>query len=172
MIKKKILHVVGARPNFMKIAPIVRAMFNYPDEFEQMLVHTGQHYDANMSQIFFEELEMPRPDINLEVGSGSHATQTAQIMQKFEKVLINYKPDWILVPGDVNSTIACALVASKLGVKIAHVEAGLRSFDRRFKFGYFSRLYRTKDPSRVGKVRATLVRIEEIQSEAKRSQLM
>jgi UDP-N-acetylglucosamine 2-epimerase (non-hydrolysing) len=126
MIKKKILHVVGARPNFMKIAPIVRAMFNYPDEFEQMLVHTGQHYDANMSQIFFEELEMPRPDINLEVGSGSHATQTAQIMQKFEKVLINYKPDWILVPGDVNSTIACALVASKLGVKIAHVEAGLR----------------------------------------------
>ena len=130
MIKKKILHVVGARPNFMKIAPIVRAMFNYPDEFEQMLVHTGQHYDANMSQIFFEELEMPRPDINLEVGSGSHATQTAQIMQKFEKVLINYKPDWILVPGDVNSTIACALVASKLGVKIAHVEAGLRSFDR------------------------------------------
>ena len=130
MIKKKILHVVGARPNFMKIAPIVREMSNYPDEFEQMLVHTGQHYDANMSQIFFEELEMPRPDINLEVGSGSHATQTAQIMQKFEKVLINYKPDWILVPGDVNSTIACALVASKLGVKIAHVEAGLRSFDR------------------------------------------
>lgn len=130
MIKKRILYVVGARPNFMKIAPIMRVMANYPERFEQMLVHTGQHYDANMSQIFFEELEMPRPDINLEVGSGSHALQTAQIMQKFEAILIDYKPDWILVPGDVNSTIACALVASKLGVKIAHVEAGLRSFDR------------------------------------------
>ncbi|MBN1472862.1 MAG: UDP-N-acetylglucosamine 2-epimerase (non-hydrolyzing) [Syntrophaceae bacterium] len=130
MNKKRILHVVGARPNFMKIAPIMREMANYQERFEQMLVHTGQHYDANMSQIFFEELEMPRPDINLEIGSASHALQTAQIMQKFEAVLMDYKPDWILVPGDVNSTIACALVASKLGVKIAHVEAGLRSFDR------------------------------------------
>ena len=126
----KILHVVGARPNFMKIAPIIREMSMYPDRFEQLFVHTGQHYDANMSRIFFDELELPDPDINLEVGSGSHAWQTAQIMQKFEPVLLNYRPDWIIVPGDVNSTIACALVASKLGIKIAHVEAGLRSFDR------------------------------------------
>jgi UDP-N-acetylglucosamine 2-epimerase (non-hydrolysing) len=126
----KILHVVGARPNFMKIAPIMREMAKYPDEFEQIPVHTGQHYDANMSQVFFDELELPRPDVNLDVGSGSHAWQTAQIMQRFEPVLTDFKPDWVLVPGDVNSTIACALVASKLGVKIAHVEAGLRSFDR------------------------------------------
>lgn len=126
----RILHVVGARPNFMKIAPIMREMGKYPDEFEQTLVHTGQHYDANMSSIFFEELELPRPDVNLEVGSGSHAQQTAQVMQRFEPVLQNYQPDWVFVPGDVNSTLACALVASKLGIKIAHVEAGLRSFDR------------------------------------------
>jgi UDP-N-acetylglucosamine 2-epimerase (non-hydrolysing) len=126
----KILHVVGARPNFMKIAPIMRAMAKHPDEFKQILVHTGQHYDANMSQVFFEELDLPKPDVNLDVGSGSHAWQTAQIMQRFESVLLDYKPDWVLVPGDVNSTIACALVASKLGVKVAHVEAGLRSFDR------------------------------------------
>lgn len=126
----KILHVVGARPNFMKIAPIMREMAQYPDAFEQILVHTGQHYDANMSQVFFEELEMPRPDVNLEVGSGSHAQQTALIMQRFELVLLDYQPDWIFVPGDVNSTLACALVASKLGIKVAHVESGLRSFDR------------------------------------------
>ena len=126
----KIIHVVGARPNFMKIAPIMREMARYPDEFEQILVHTGQHYDANMSQVFFDELDMPRPDVNLDVGSGTHAWQTAQIMQLFEPVLMGYKPDWVIVPGDVNSTIACALVASKLGVKVAHVEAGLRSFDR------------------------------------------
>ena len=127
---KRILHVVGARPNFMKVAPILREMDKYPNEFEQILVHTGQHYDANMSQVFFDELEMPKPDVNLEVGSGSHAQQTAQIMQRFEPVLLDYKPDWVFVPGDVNSTVACALVASKLGVKVAHVEAGLRSFDR------------------------------------------
>ncbi len=114
----------------MKIAPIMREMAKYPDEFKQILVHTGQHYDANMSQVFFEELEMPRPDKNLEVGSGSHAQQTALIMQRIEPVLLDYAPDWILVPGDVNSTVACALVASKLGIKVAHVEAGLRSFDR------------------------------------------
>jgi len=126
----KVLHVVGARPNFMKIAPIMREMAKYPDAFEQILVHTGQHYDANMSQVFFEELEMPKPDVNLEVGSGSHAWQTAQIMLRFEQVLLDYKPDWVIVPGDVNSTLACALVASKLGIKVAHVEAGLRSFDR------------------------------------------
>ncbi len=127
---KRILHVVGARPNFMKIAPIMREMAQYPDEFEQTLVHTGQHYDANMSQVFFDELELPVPDVNLEVGSGSHAQQTAQVMLRFEPVLLEYRPDWVLVPGDVNSTLACALVASKLGVKVAHVESGLRSFDR------------------------------------------
>ena len=126
----RILHVVGARPNFMKIAPIMQAMKRHPEDFEQLLVHTGQHYDANMSQIFFDELELPKPDINLEVGSGSHAQQTAQMMQRFEPVLQEYKPDWVFVPGDVNSTIACALVATKLKVKVAHVEAGLRSFDR------------------------------------------
>jgi UDP-N-acetylglucosamine 2-epimerase (non-hydrolysing) len=126
----KILHVVGTRPNFMKIAPIMREMTNFPDEFKQVLVHTGQHYDANMSQVFFAELGLPKPAINLEVGSGTHALQTAQIMLRFEPVLLDYKPDWVLIPGDVNSTLACTLVASKLGFKVAHVEAGLRSFDR------------------------------------------
>jgi len=126
----RIIHVVGARPNFMKIAPIMREMAKYPDKFEQILVHTGQHYDSNMSQVFFDELGLPKPDVNLEVGSGTHAWQTAQIMQQFEPVLMDYKPDWVFVPGDVNSTIACALVASKLGVKISHIESGLRSFDR------------------------------------------
>ncbi|MCW5840828.1 MAG: UDP-N-acetylglucosamine 2-epimerase (non-hydrolyzing) [Caldilinea sp.] len=127
---KRILHVVGARPNFMKIAPIMEEMAQHPQTFEQILVHTGQHYDANMSQIFFDDLGMPKPDVNLEVGSGSHAQQTAQIMQRFEPVLLEYRPDWLIVPGDVNSTVACALVASKLGIKVAHVESGLRSFDR------------------------------------------
>jgi len=130
MTVKHILHVVGARPNFMKIAPIMRVMAKWPDEFAQKLIHTGQHYDAAMSQIFFDELDLPRPDVNLEVGSGSHAQQTAQIMQKFEPILLETKPDWIFVPGDVNSTLACALVAVKLGIRVAHVEAGLRSFDR------------------------------------------
>lgn len=127
---KRILHVVGARPNYMKIAPIVRELGKYSSKFAQTLVHTGQHYDDNMSRVFFDELEMPRPDINLEVGSGTHAEQTAQVMLRFEPVLEQLKPDWMIVPGDVNSTLACALVASKLGVKVAHVEAGLRSFDR------------------------------------------
>jgi UDP-N-acetylglucosamine 2-epimerase (non-hydrolysing) len=127
---QKVLHVVGARPNFMKIVPIMRAMSECTGQFEQYLVHTGQHYDRNMSHVFFEELEMPRPDVNLEVGSASHAQQTAVIMQRFEPVLLNFQPDWVVVPGDVNSTVACALVASKLGVRVAHVEAGLRSFDR------------------------------------------
>ena len=126
----RILHVVGARPNFMKIAPIMREMAKYPAEFEQILTHTGQHYDANMSQVFFGDLGMPKPDVNLGVGSGSHAWQTAEIMRRFEPVLLDYRPDWVIVPGDVNSTLACALVAGKLGIKIAHVEAGLRSFDR------------------------------------------
>ena len=114
----------------MKIAPIMREMAKYQNEFEQILVHTGQHYDANMSQVFFDELDLPRPDVNLNVGSDTHAQQTAKIMQSFEPILLKCKPDWVLVPGDVNSTIACTLVASKLGVKVAHVEAGLRSFDR------------------------------------------
>ena len=93
-------------------------------------MHTGQHYDDNMSKVFFDELDMPRPEINLEVGSGSHAEQTAQVMLRFEPVVSEFKPDWVVVPGDVNSTLACALVAAKLGVKVAHVEGGLRSFDR------------------------------------------
>lgn len=127
---KRILHVVGARPNYMKIAPVVREMEKYSDEFSQRLAHTGQHYDDNMSKIFFYELGMPRPDMNLEVGSGSHAEQTAQVMLRFEPVVRQFNPDWVLVPGDVNSTLACALVAVKFGIKVAHVEAGLRSFDR------------------------------------------
>lgn len=126
----KIMHVVGARPNFMKIGPLMQEMGHFPDAFDQVLVHTGQHYDPKMSQIFFEELGLPAPDINLEVGSGSHAWQTATIMLRFEPVVLEHKPDWVIVPGDVNSTIACALVCSKLGIQIAHLEAGLRSFDR------------------------------------------
>jgi UDP-N-acetylglucosamine 2-epimerase (non-hydrolysing) len=126
----KVIHVVGARPNFMKAAPIMAEMGRYPDTFEQMLVHTGQHYDDNMSKVFFEELELPQPDIYLGVGSGSHAQQTARIMLAFEPVLLEHRPDWVIVVGDVNSTVACALTAAKLGVKVAHVEAGLRSFDR------------------------------------------
>lgn len=127
---KRILHVVGARPNYMKIAPIVREMAKFPHDFAQTLVHTGQHYDDNMSKLFFDELDMPRPDINLEVGSGSHAAQTGQVMVRFEPVIEQFKPDWVIVPGDVNSTLACAVVAVKLDVNVAHVEAGLRSFDR------------------------------------------
>lgn len=114
----------------MKIAPIVREMAKFPHDFAQTLVHTGQHYDDNMSKLFFDELDLPRPDINLEVGSGSHAAQTAQVMLRFEPVVEQIKPDWVIVPGDVNSTLACTLVAVKLGAKVAHVEAGLRSFDR------------------------------------------
>lgn len=126
----KIINVVGARPNFMKIAPIMRAMGSYR-EIKSVLVHTGQHYDGNMSGVFFKDLEIPEPDIHLGVGSGTHAVQTARIMERFEKVLFKEKPNIVLVVGDVNSTLACALVASKLHIKVAHVEAGLRSFDRR-----------------------------------------
>jgi UDP-N-acetylglucosamine 2-epimerase (non-hydrolysing) len=125
----KILNIVGARPNFMKVAPLMRAYAQFP-HIEPLLVHTGQHYDPKMSQLFFEELGLPRPDFNLEVGSGTHADQTARIMIAFERLCLEVKPDWVLVVGDVNSTIACALVASKLGIRIAHVEAGLRSNDR------------------------------------------
>lgn len=125
----KVINICGARPNFMKIAPLMQAYRTHAS-IQPLLVHTGQHYDQKMSQLFFDELEIPRPDINLEVGSGSHAQQTAAIMQRFEPVVLEHKPDAILVVGDVNSTIACAMVASKLGIGIFHVEAGLRSFDR------------------------------------------
>lgn len=114
----------------MKVAPIHRAFQKYSDQVQHLICHTGQHYDVNMSKIFFEELELPQPDFYLGVGSGSHAEQTAKIMIEFEKVLIQENPDLVIVVGDVNSTIACSLVAVKLGIKVAHVEAGLRSFDR------------------------------------------
>ncbi len=120
---------MGARPNFMKAAPVMRALAEYSG-VQQILVHTGQHYDANMSDVFFRHLGMPEPDINLEVGSGSHAVQTAHVMMKLEPVLLERKPDWVLVYGDVNSTMAASLVCSKLGIRVAHVEAGLRSADR------------------------------------------
>jgi UDP-N-acetylglucosamine 2-epimerase (non-hydrolysing) len=133
----KILIVAGARPNFMKIAPILKALETHNKQgagetvfLSHKLVHTGQHYDAKMSDVFFSELGIPAPDINLEAGSGSHAVQTANVMLKFETVCLREKPDWLVVVGDVNSTMACTLVASKLGIKVAHVEAGLRSFDR------------------------------------------
>jgi UDP-N-acetylglucosamine 2-epimerase (non-hydrolysing) len=127
---QKVINVVGARPNFMKVAPIVAAMKQRPTEFLPLVLHTGQHYDASMSEAFFTDLNLPTPDIHLEVGSGSHAVQTAAVMQRFEPVVLSEKPDWVLVVGDVNSTIACALVCVKLGIKVAHVEAGLRSRDR------------------------------------------
>ena len=126
----KVINVAGARPNFMKVAPIVAAMKRRSDEFQSILVHTGQHYDAAMSDAFFRDLEMPEPDVDLGVGSASHAVQTAGVIQAFEPYVINEKPDWVVVVGDVNSTVACALVCAKLGVKVAHVEAGLRSRDR------------------------------------------
>jgi UDP-N-acetylglucosamine 2-epimerase (non-hydrolysing) len=123
------LHVVGARPNFMKAAPVLRSVRQFSAN-QQTLVHTGQHYDSGMSDIFFQELEMPAPDVNLGVGSGSHAQQTAEILSRLEPVLLNFKPDIVLVYGDVNSTLAAALVCAKLQIPVAHVEAGLRSFDR------------------------------------------
>lgn len=126
----KILSIVGARPNFMKIAPIAKA-FRADRDVEHVIVHTGQHYDEKMSESFFHQLGIPRPAINLEVGSGSHAAQTAEIMRRFEPVCLKHKPDAVLVVGDVNSTLACAVVAKKLWVPVVHVEAGLRSFDRR-----------------------------------------
>jgi UDP-N-acetylglucosamine 2-epimerase (non-hydrolysing) len=124
-----VLHVVGARPNFMKAAPVIWALERRP-QFRQTLVHTGQHFDKNMSGVFFSQLHIPEPDFNLEAGSGSHAQQTSAIMSRFEPVVLEAKPDIVLVYGDVNSTVAAAIVCSKLGIKIGHVEAGLRSFDR------------------------------------------
>lgn len=126
----KILIIVGARPNFMKAAPICAEMRDRSDSFDVKVVHTGQHYDAAMSASFFKDLGLPEPDHNLGVGSGSHTEQTARIMLAFEPIVLAERPDWVVVVGDVNSTVACALVASKLGLNVAHVEAGLRSFDR------------------------------------------
>ncbi|MDF1543455.1 MAG: UDP-N-acetylglucosamine 2-epimerase, partial [Anaerosomatales bacterium] len=129
-MKNPVIHfIAGARPNFMKLAPIIKAVDENMEEIEYRIVHTGQHYDANMSDIFFRELGIPEPDYNLEVGSGSHAEQTARVMVAYEKVLLKDRPDLVVVVGDVNSTIACSLTAKKLGVSVAHVEAGLRSFD-------------------------------------------
>jgi UDP-N-acetylglucosamine 2-epimerase (non-hydrolysing) len=125
----RIINVVGARPNFMKIAPIMAAYEGNPS-IQPLLVHTGQHYDEKMSDLFFRQLGIPEPNINLGVGSASHAAQTARIMTAFEPIVLEHKPDVVLVVGDVNSTIACGLVAVKLGVKLVHVEAGLRSGDR------------------------------------------
>ena len=124
----KIIHVIGARPNYMKVAPIYAALAEKPG-VTQLLVHTGQHYSPEMSALFFDALQMPQPDINLEVGSGSHAVQTAKVMEAFEPVVEEFQPDVVLVVGDVNSTIACAIVAKKLHVDVVHVEAGLRSLD-------------------------------------------
>jgi UDP-N-acetylglucosamine 2-epimerase (non-hydrolysing) len=128
-IPLKIFHIVGARPNFMKAAPVLRAL-QKRNSVVQSLIHTGQHYDVNMSEVFFQQLGMPAPDLNLAVGSGTHATQTAEIMLRLEPVMLDRRPDVVLVYGDVNSTVATALVCAKLGVPIGHVEAGLRSFDR------------------------------------------
>jgi len=126
---KKIINIVGARPNFMKIAPLMES-FNNSKEISPVLLHTGQHYDNKMSELFFEELKIPKPDIYLNIGSDTQAKQVARIMISFEDVCLAEKPDAILVAGDVNSTLACALVASKLNIKVIHLEAGLRSYDR------------------------------------------
>ena len=126
----KIISVVGARPNFMKVAPLHRAFSAYKDRVSHLIVHTGQHYDYSMSDAFFKDLEMPQPAYFLGAGSGTHAEQTARIILEFEKVLIKEKPDFVIVVGDVNSTIACSLTSVKLGIATAHVEGGLRSGDR------------------------------------------
>jgi UDP-N-acetylglucosamine 2-epimerase (non-hydrolysing) len=124
-----LLHVVGARPNFMKAAPVYRAV-SVRSAVKQTLIHTGQHYDNNMSDVFFSQLAMPVPDVNLEVGSGTHAQQTAEVMKRFELIVVERKPDIVVVYGDVNSTMGASLVCAKLRIPVAHVEAGLRSFDR------------------------------------------
>jgi UDP-N-acetylglucosamine 2-epimerase (non-hydrolysing) len=129
MKKIRIISVVGARPNFMKMAPILRQLSKH-DDFESSLVHTGQHYDDAMSGVFFRDLGMGAADFNLNVGSGSHAIQTAECMKRFEEVCTSVKPDLVVVAGDVNSTLACSLTAAKLEIPVAHIESGLRSFDR------------------------------------------
>lgn len=129
----KIISVVGARPNFMKIAPFIKALKDYTQKSEEpvqhILVHTGQHYDVRLSKTFFTDLSIPEPDINLEIGSGSHGKQLGQTMMAFEKVLLDHRPDWVVVVGDVNATLACTVIAKRLQIKVAHIEAGLRSFD-------------------------------------------
>ncbi len=129
-VRGPVLCVVGARPNFMKMAPILRALAANEPSMPSLLVHTGQHYDADMNDKLFVDLKLPKPDINLEVGSATHAVQTAEVMRRFEPVLDTHRPSCVVVVGDVNSTLACSLVASKKGVPVAHVEAGLRSYDR------------------------------------------
>ncbi|MFQ5678392.1 MAG: non-hydrolyzing UDP-N-acetylglucosamine 2-epimerase [Gemmatimonadota bacterium] len=124
----RIVHVVGARPNFMKIAPVMRALTRY-EEVSQTLIHTGQHYDESLSNRFFEDLDLPQPDLNLGVGSASHGVQTGRIMMALEPILLRWRPDWVFTVGDVNSTLAASLTAAKLGIRVAHVEAGLRSHD-------------------------------------------
>ena len=133
----KVIVVAGARPNFMKVAPFIKRIVEHNTggqsgaaRIEARLVHTGQHYDEKMSEVFFRELGIPQPDVNLGVGSGSQAAQTAGVMTSFEPVCVKEKPDWVVVVGDVNSTVACTLVCAKMGIRVAHVEAGLRSFDR------------------------------------------
>ena len=134
--KKKILSVVGARPNFMKLAPVARELKKYTSTITHRILHTGQHYDYKLSKVFFKDLDLPKPDIYLGIGSSSHSEQTARIMTEFEKVVIKEKPDLVIVFGDVNSTLACSLVCSKIissagsAIPVAHVESGLRSFDR------------------------------------------
>jgi len=123
--------IVGARPNFMKAAPLMRQLHKHKDQFEVTFIHTGQHYDHKLSQLFFDQLGLPKPDINLGVGSGSHAEQTSKIMIELEKLMLTSPPDLAIVFGDVNSTMATALVTSKLHIKLAHVEAGLRSYDKK-----------------------------------------
>lgn len=164
----RILNICGARPNFMKIAPLMRAYRGH-ERIQPLLVHTGQHYDEKMSDLFFRQLQIPEPDINLEVGSGSHAAQTAEIMKRFEPVMLEHKPDWVVVVGDVNSTIACALVAVKLGARVAHVEAGLRSFDRtmpeeinRLLTDAISDLLLVSEPSGVENLRAEGVAADKV----------
>jgi UDP-N-acetylglucosamine 2-epimerase (non-hydrolysing) len=129
-MKKKIHLIVGARPNFMKMAPLYKEFEKYPAEFKVKLIHTGQHYDEQMSKFFFDDLQMPVPDEYLEVGSGTHGQQTAKIMERYEEILLKDKPDLVIVAGDVNSTAACAIDAVKLHIPVAHLEAGLRSFAR------------------------------------------
>lgn len=126
----KIINIVGARPNLPKIAPLLREMQRHSEKIDPVLVHTGQHYDDSLSDIFFRQMGIPAPSVNLEVGSASHAVQTAEVLKRIEPVLLQFQPDLVLVVGDVNSTIAVSLAAAKLGIRVAHVEAGLRSFDR------------------------------------------
>ena len=128
---KKIISVVGARPNFIKISPIHKSFQKYKEEIKHLICHTGQHFDKKMSTIFFDDLQMPKPDYYLGIGGGSQAVQTSRIMIEFEKILLEEKPDLVIVPGDVNSTLAASLVAVKLHIPVAHVEGGLRSFDRK-----------------------------------------